>query len=368
MRHLENYAVIGAGNGGKAMAAHLALMGYRVALYNRTFGNIAAIKAGGGIELKSYSNGPQGFSKLALTTSNMGEALKDAEMIMVVVPSTAHADIAKKVAPHLQDGQVIILHPGRTLGALEFAKVLRDNQCEANVTLAEAETLLYVSRSDGPTSARIFTIKETVPLAAFPATRTASVLKAVRPAFPQFVDGVNVLQTGLNNMGAVFHPALTLLNAGWIEATHGDYEFYVDGLTPSVARVIEALDEERMAVASSLGVRARTALDWLHMTYNSTSEDLRDAMRNVPGYRGINAPATLAHRYIFDDIPMGLVPIASLGRHYGVSVPGMESIIRLGSIVHHTDYWQVGRSVEKLGLANLNAGDLALYVNEGIMK
>lgn len=368
MRHPENYTVIGAGNGGKAMAAHLALMGYRVALYNRTFDHIAAIKAGEGIKLKSYKNGPQGFGKLALTTSNIGEAIKDAEMIMVVVPSSAHADIARNIAPYLQDGQIIILHPGRTLGALEFAKVLRDNQCEADITLAEAETLVYVSRSEGPASARIFSIKETVPLAAFPASRTTSVLKAVQPAFPQFVDGVNVLQTSLNNMGAIFHPTLTLLNAGWIEATQGDYEFYVDGLTPSVARVIEVLDQERMAVAASLGVRARTALEWLHVTYNSTSEDLRDAMRNVPGYHGIKAPATLSHRYIFDDIPMGLVPIASLGRHYGVSVPGMESIIRLGSIVHHTDYLQLGRTVEKLGLASLNARDLALYVNEGRMK
>jgi len=126
----------------------------------------------------------------------------------------------------------VILHPGRTCGALEFVKSLRDNGCTADVTVAEAETFIYASRSDGPAQARIFRIKEAVPLAALPAVRTQAVLEAIRPAYPQFIDGVNVLHTGMNNMGAIFHPALTLLNAGWIEATHGDYQFYIDGVTP----------------------------------------------------------------------------------------------------------------------------------------
>ncbi len=109
-----NYTVIGAGHGGKAMAAHLALMGFEVTLYNRTPGSVAVIKARGGIELESYEGGPRGFAELALVTSDMGEALEQAEIVMVVVPSTAHADIARKAAPHLRDGQIVVLNPGRT--------------------------------------------------------------------------------------------------------------------------------------------------------------------------------------------------------------------------------------------------------------
>ena len=93
-------------------------------------------------------------------------------MIMVVVPSSAHADIARTAAPLLRDGQIVVLHPGRTCGAIEFAKVLRDQNCQADVTVAETETFIYASRSDGPAQARIFRIKEAVPLAALPATRT----------------------------------------------------------------------------------------------------------------------------------------------------------------------------------------------------
>lgn len=360
----KNYTVIGAGNGGKAMAAHLALMGYKVALYNRTSEHISAIRNRMGIDLESVEGLPHGFAKLALATSDAGEALTDAEMIMVVVPSSAHVDIARVVAPHLADGQIIILHPGRTFGAIEFAKTLKDCNCQADVTVAEAETLLYISRSEGPAKAHIFGLKESVPIAALPATRTDRVLRMIRPAFPQFFDGVNVLHTGLNNMGAIFHPAMTLLNAGWIEATLGNYKFYTEGVTASVGRVLEVLDSERVAVASSLGIRAQTALEWLKMSYNSTGENLGDAIRNQPSYREIKAPSSLNHRYIFEDVPTGLVPIASLGKHNGVAVNGIESIIQLACIVHRTNYWSRGRTLENLGLSAFSAEELNKYVNE----
>jgi len=360
------YTVIGAGHGGKAMAAHLALMGFPVTLYNRTFDHIEVIKKRGGIEIESNEAGVQGFGRLKRVTSDIGEALQEAEMVMVVVPSSAHADIAKVAAPFLRDGQTVVLHPGRTGGALEFDKSLRDSGCSMDITIAEAETFIYASRSDGPAQAHIFRIKEAVPLAALPAVRTAAVLQKMNEAYPQFIDGVNVLHTGLNNMGAIFHPALTLLNVGWIEATHGDYQFYIDGVTPSVARMLEALDRERVTVASSLGLRARTAMEWLKLAYDTTGEDLHEAIQNQPGYYGIKAPSTLSHRYIFEDVPMSLVPIASLGERYGVSVRGMESMIRVACIIHRTDYWRRGRTVEKLGIGGLSVSELTRFVNEGV--
>jgi opine dehydrogenase len=366
MDDMANYAVIGAGHGGKAMAAHLALMGFRVTLYNRTAERVAAIRARGGIDLESYDGGPHGFGRLAAVTSDMGQALADAELVMVVVPSSAHADVARVAAPHLRAGQIVVLHPGRTLGAIEFTKVLADQGCKADVTVAEAETFICASRSDGPAQARIFRIKEAVPLAALPATQTPRVLEALAPAYPQFINGTNVLHTGLNNMGAIFHPALTLLNAGWIESTHGDYQFYIEGVTPSVARVLEVLDRERVTVAASLGIRARTAMEWLQMAYDATGEDLNEAIHNQSGYYGIKAPSILNHRYIFEDVPMSLVPIAALGQHYGVSVRGMDAIIRLACIIHRTDYWRRGRTPDKLGIDRLSVGELTRYVNEGV--
>ncbi len=361
------YTVIGAGHGGKAMAAHLGLMGFPVTLYNRTAANVAAIRYRGGIDLTSDTPDAHGFGSLRAVTSDMAEALAEAEVIMIVVPASAHRDIAMATAPHLKDGQIVVLNPGRTGGAIEFAKVLRDQGCKADVTVAEAETLIYASRSEGPAQARIFRIKDAVPLAALPATRTARVLEALRPAYPNFIDGGNVLCTSLNNMGAIFHPALTLLNAGRIESTRGEFQFYIDGVTISVARILEALDRERVTVASALGIRAQTAVEWLQKAYDARGSDLNEAIHNNSGYYGINAPASLEHRYIFEDVPMSLIPIAALGERFGVRVRAMEAIIRLACIVHQTDYWRRGRTLEKLGLEDLSVAELTAYVNEGVL-
>jgi opine dehydrogenase len=365
MTKIQRYTVIGAGHGGRAMAAHLALMGFDVVLYNRTPDHIEGIKARKGIDLEGGEGGPRGFAELVLVTSDMKKAVRHAEMLMVVVPSSAHANIASEVAPYLRDGQIILLHPGRTCGAIEFDKVLRDSGCKAKFIVAEAETFIYASRAEGPAQSRIFRIKEAVPLAALPASKTQQVLEAIQPAYPQFINGKDVLHTGLNNMGAIFHPAITILNAGWIESTHGDFHFYIDGVTPSVAHILEVLDRERVTVASALGIRARTSLEWLKLAYDTKGDNLHEAIHNQPGYYGIKAPKTLKHRYIFEDVPMSLVPMAALGMRYGVSVRGMDSMIRLANFVHSTDYWRRGRTLDKLGIEHFSVSELKNFVREG---
>lgn len=362
------YTVIGAGNGGKAMAAHLAIMGFEVTLYNRTFDNIAAIQMRNGITLESEDPaGPSGFGRLACVTSDMKVAIENCDIVMVVTPAYAHYNIAHEAAPFLKNEQIVILHPGRTLGAIEFNRVLDEKGCTNGVTIAETQTFIYASRSDGPANARIFRIKDAVPLAALPATETSRVLEKLALAYPQFIDGGDVLQTGINNIGAIFHPTISIFNAGWIEATKGEFQFYLDGVTPTVARLMEVMDRERVTVAYAVGVKAVTAREWLRMAYNADGENLYEAIHNQPGYRGINAPATLSHRYLTEDIPMSLVPIASLGNHYGVSVRGMESIIRIGCIAHQTDYWRRGRTLERLGIKHLSVSELTRYVT-GISK
>lgn len=367
MKDPLNFTVIGAGNGGKSMAAYLALKKKRVTLYNRTFSHIEVIAKRGGIELEN-PGGLSGFGELAKVTDNMEEALAEAQVVMVVIPSSGHRDVAKAAAPYLKDGQIVLLHPGRTGGVIEFKETLRQQKCKADVIVAEAETLIYACRSEGPSQARILRVKEAVPLAALPATRTTEVLEAIRSVYPQYIDGINVLHTSLNNMGAVFHPTLAILNAGRIESTHGDFEFYIDGVTPSVARVLEVIDRERVTVASALGIRARTAIEWLELAYNSHGENLHEAIHNQTGYYGIKAPGTLQHRYIFEDVPMSLVPIAALGERYGVSVNGINSIIRLGCFINSTNYWSSGRTLNKLGIKKLDVSELTRYVEEGVRE
>jgi opine dehydrogenase len=349
------------------MAADLAARGYAVRLYNRSYANIEAIAMRRGIEV-TLEDGRQEFGTLRCATSDMAQALAGVRLIMVVLPASAHRDIALACAPHLQDGQIIVLNPGRTGGALEFRQVLQEAGCTAEVVIAEAETFLFASRSDGPAEAHIFRRKNTLPLAALPSTRTEEVLDILQEVYPQFIAAPNVLYTSLNNMGAVFHPALTLLNAGWIEATGGDFEFYIDGVTPSTARILERLDRERVTVATAMGVRAQTAQEWLARAYSAHGETLCEAIHANPGYKGITAPRTLRHRYIFEDVPYSLVPIAELGRRFGVDVLGIEAMIQLACVLHGTDYRHRGRTLSRMGLEGLSVTEITRLVETGLAE
>jgi opine dehydrogenase len=356
--------IIGAGHGGKTMAADLAVQGFTVRLYNRTWDHIVEIAARGGIEV-TFEDGREEFGQLQLVTSNTSRALDGATLIMVVVPASAHRDIALACAPHLQDGQIIVLNPGRTGGSLEFRAALNAAGCTADVIIAETETFLFASRSNGPAQAQIFRSKNTVPLAALPSSYTPKVLDILQEVYPQFIAARNVLYTSLNNMGAVFHPALMLLNAGWIEATGGDFEFYADGVTISTAHMLERLDLERVTVATALGIRPQSAVEWLARAYSAYGENLYDAMHDNPGYKGIYAPRTLHHRYIFEDIPFSLVPIAELGKRFGVDVWGIEAMIQLGCVLHGTDYRHRGRTLERMGLVGLSLPEITRLVETG---
>jgi opine dehydrogenase len=357
-------AVLGAGHGGRAMAADLAARGYHVNLYNRTLEHIEAIRARGGIELRLEMDEVV-FGPLQVASDQIEEVLEGVHLAMVVVPASGHADIARSCAPYLQDEQLVVLNPGRTGGVLEFRQVLSEAGCTADVTIAEAETLLFASRATGPAEARIFRRKNTVPLAALPASSTSAVLDLLNEVYPQFVAAPNVLYTSLDNMGAVFHPVLALLNAGWIERTRGDFQFYVDGVTPSTARVLEVIDRERVTVAAALGVRAQTALEWLATAYSATGDNVDEAMHDNPGYQGIKAPRSLRHRYIFEDVPFSLVPIAELGKRFGVNVEVIDAMIQVACVVHGTDYYHRGRTLERMGLTGLRVSEITNLVTYG---
>jgi opine dehydrogenase len=350
-------AVLGAGHGGLAMAGHLALKGFPVRLYNRSERRIWGVLSTGGIEMVGEE--VEGFGAVKLTTTSIEDAIRDVPLIMVVVPATGHKDIAEICAPHLKDGQIVVLHPGRTFGALEFRQVITRLGCTADVIIAETQTFIYASRVVNPGQARIFGIKNSIPVASVRAHLIPEVLKVLRVPYPQFVAGDNVFKTSFNNIGSIFHPAVCILNAGWIEDV-SEFQFYLEGISPSVAKVLEAIDAERIAVAESLGFQAMTAKDWLYLAYNAAGMDLFQAIRANVGYKGINAPSHLRMRYLKEDIPMSLVPMASIGRKFGVETPAMDAIIRLGSVLNETDYWAQGRTVERLGIADMSVKDLRL--------
>ncbi|MDD3776996.1 MAG: NAD/NADP octopine/nopaline dehydrogenase family protein [Actinomycetota bacterium] len=361
--HDLKFAVIGAGHGGKAIAAHLAIKGFDVSLYNRTLMRIKPIIKLKGIELEGEVSG---FGKLKLCSNNIGKVIKGADVIMVVVPANAHGPIAERCAPYLEDGQMVVLNPGRTCGALEFLNALRAHGNQKQVTVAEAQTFIYASRGMGPATARIFRIKQAIPVAAIPASSTGKVLKKLNQAFKEFIPGSNVVETSFNNMGAVFHPAITILNASRIESTLGNFQFYIEGVTQSVASILEAVDEERVKVAHKLNcTNVYSAIDWLSMAYNVVEDNLFDAIHSNPGYVGIMAPRTTNVRYITEDIPMSLVPISEFGKILGVKTPVIDSLINIADSIFDRDFRKIGRNLASLGLEGLNIAQIKEILIKG---
>jgi opine dehydrogenase len=343
------------------MAGHLAVLGFPVMLYSRDRHKLEELETAGGLELDGEI---QGFVSGVKLTSSPEEAAAFSDVLMVVVPAFAHGEVARTLAPHLRDGHIVVLNPGRTLGAIEFEHTLRQHGCLAQVVVAETQSLLYACRIVAPGKVRVFSIKRRVPVAALPAWRTVNVVRRLRRAFPQFVTASHILETGLDNIGAIFHPTPTILNLARIEQG-SSFDYYHDGISPAVARVLARMDEERLTVARELGMVARSAREWLADTYGASGIDLHEAIMNTKAYKGIKAPGEVNTRYILEDVPTGLVPISSLGEMVDVPTPTMDAVIELASVITGQNFRASGRSLQNLGLDDLDVGELHRYILEG---
>ena len=360
----SHIAVLGAGNGAHAFAGDLARRGFSVRLYNKFANEIADLQSARGVTLEGAV---EGFGNLDLVTSDIAPVITGAQIIFVVVPAIAHSFMAEACAPHLSDGQIFVLNPGRTGGALEFRNVLRDLRVRATVAIAEAQTLLFTCRISGPARVRVTTIKREVPLAALPASDTAAVLARIAPLYPQFVPAADVLETGLDNIGAVFHPSTVLLSVSRIESGT-PFEFYRD-MTPGVAQFLEAIDEERVAVANAYDVKVQTACAWLERSYTGIrGNTLYERIKSNAAYAGIQAPRTLDVRYVLEDVPTGLVPIAALGELAGLELPATRGIIHVASALYRRDFWREGRNAQHLGIAGLSKEQIKRIIRDGTVR
>ena len=153
----NTFCVLGAGNGGIAIAGHLALKGFPVHLYNRSGKNIDNVRKTKEISL---NGAVKGIGRLRIVSDNMKECMEGANVLLVVIPATGHRDLIKEMVPFLTEDQIIILNPGRCAGALEVYEYLQGYTNLKNVVVAEAQSLIYACRAGTDTEAHIFQIKE----------------------------------------------------------------------------------------------------------------------------------------------------------------------------------------------------------------
>lgn len=358
------WAVVGGGNGGQSLSGHLAIMGFTVRLYDIIPDTVEAIDKQGGI---SVDGEVKGFGRIQFATTDIAEALDGADIVMVVAPALAHRTIAEHCAPHLVDGQFVFIHPGATCGALEFRKVLEDQGCGAKVIIAEANSLLYACRSLKAGQASIFGIKKELMVTAIPANETKAVVRMLNTAFPQMYAGVNVMETSLSNPNAMMHPAPTLLNTSLIESGR-NWLYYWDGITPSIGAFVEEMDKERLALARTFGLDLPSIREWYQAAYGADGATLSEAVKRNKAYAKVEGQKTLLTRYVLEDIPMGLVPMISFGRKFGIEVIRMETIVKLGEFLIGKDLTKNGRTLENLGLAEVSLEDIVKFVETGIRK
>ncbi len=345
-------SILGAGNGGQAMAGHFAMLGHRVTLYNRTEGRIKPIFAQKSILLNEAI---RGVGYLHQVTTDLAQAVADAGLVMITTTADAHRELAEKMADFVSDGQIIILNPGRTLGAFDFATTIR-KLTEKRLYIAEAQSLVYACRADQPGQVRIVGVKEKVLLAAYPSSDTDHVLAIINSICPCFVKAVSVLETSLENIGAILHPAVILFNAAAIERGQGFY-FYND-MTPAVADFLEQIDKERLRIGTAFGLRLKSVAEWVSFAYKDIQGDtLCEKIKNNPAYYKILAPHTLYSRLLLEDIPTGILPLVELGRLAGVETPLLDSVLKIAQALLKTDFEPRGRTLRNLGLQGLSVRD-----------
>jgi opine dehydrogenase len=205
-----------------------------------------------------------------------------------------------------------------------------------------------------------------VRVSAFPASASQEFLKRLGD-LPLALELANdVMETGLNNVGAMLHPTPTILSAGLLESRRGGYNHYHDAISESVGRLIERMDAERVNVASQFSPYPMTLLEWLEDAYDAKGNSLRECIQSIDAYDGVGSPESLQHRYVLEDIPTGLVPISNLGDLCGVETPAIDVVIEMACQLYECDFRRTGRSLANMGLAGMNPQEVAEYVELGV--
>lgn len=341
-------AIIGAGNGGQAFAAYLSLHGYEVKIYDVEQETVDILTEKGGVQIDGNSD-VTGFGKIVLASTDIGKVMEGAKIILIILPSLYHKDMAKKMAYHLRDGQYVVLNPNSSLGTIEFRKQLDDCGCKADITLACTATLLFACRAVEVGHVVVAGQKRSFTASTYPSKKNEEAKAVFANVLPQFNFCEDILRVSLDNLNAFMHPGPTILNTGRIESAT-PFEYYLN-MTPSQVKFVEALDKERMEIAKAYNVNCRTLKEEYLAIYETHGDTLYEVVTNCEGYHGIKGQTTLKTRYILEDIPCSLVAIKTMGQIAGVKTPCINAIVVLARAL--VDDIEEGRTAKNLGLEQI---------------
>lgn len=358
-------AVLGGGSGSFAAAGDFALQRHEVRLWRRDSATVAEHRAAGSRIVLKDSTG-QHEVQLALVTADIAEGVRDAELILCPTPAFAQPDIARRLAPHLTDGQVVFLPPA-TFGSMIFAKAARDAGNRAAVAFAETGTLPWLTRKHGPFETAITIRAKRLPVGVFPLTSADHALDVIGRAFPGVIEPCgDALSGALMNAGPVIHPPLIVMNAGPIEHFER-WDIHKEGTQPAIRRVTDALDAERIAVREGLGYGsphfplahhyASEGEQWMY------GRGSHDRLTDSGDWReGI---VLREHRYMREDLRLGLSLLVSAAELAGVATPLAKAFLAIGSAICGEDFLKGDRTLAGLGLGDLGRDALQRLLRKG---
>lgn len=360
-------------NIGAGVAADLALAGHDVAFFNwpDSPGIIDEINAQGGIEVRGDTNelvsGKLGLAKLRVATTDIGEALSDAELVIVDVP---WLDLERRFAqmlPSLVNGQVVHINMHGYWGAFRVAPMLR----------AAGKEGVTITEGPDPTMAAIYAkgvmtpnrLKRMVPVAAFPASRNRSALALLQSVYPTVIEAPNVLHTNLESMNLMVHPAMTLLNIGAYDKSGEEgrpIRFYVDGNSHHVSVLSEALDIERGRICQAYGVRFKPFRAQMADLYSSSGDTFRDAVANSAWLQDYPPlPSDVWVNWMRADAPLLHAPLVALAENAGLGAPLFRGIVDILSATLQEDFWSQSLTLDRLELAGLSPDQIVQYAEDG---
>jgi len=354
--------VLGGSHGGFAAAADLALGGHRVRLWTRTAATLGPLHDDPTIQL--VAEGRQGSARLERATTDIGEAVAGAEVLIVLLPATTHEDLARRLAPHVTAHHTVLLTPG-TLGSWVLAREIARAGGALPQALGETGRGPYVARKTGPAVVAAPVRAATLPVGVFPASQREAALARFAELFPAVRPCADVLDAALTNAGPVIHPPLVLLNAGAIDA--GRFDVHAAGPTPSARRLIDVVDAERLATRRGWGYPAPHDELAAHEDEARAAEGLRGAgARQKLGARGAwSETLTFEHRWVTEDVALGLALFESAARAAGAATPGISGLLLLFGALLGRELSGRGRALEALGLGDLSRREIRALLEEG---
>jgi opine dehydrogenase len=358
-------AVLGGGNGSFAAAGDFALQGHDVSLWRRDAAQVAEHRAAGSRIIVTDADGRHDV-QLALVTTDIAEAVGDVALILCPAPAFAHHDIARQLAAHLADGQVVFLPPA-TFGSMIFAAEARDAGNQATVSFAETGTLPWLARKHGPFEVAITIRAKRLPVGVFPLHAAEHALEVIGRAFPGVIEPCgDALSGALMNAGPIIHPPLIVMNAGPIEHFER-WDIHKEGTQAAIRRVTDALDAERIAVRQALGYGAphfplahHYATDGEIWMYGRGSHD---RLTDSGDWR--ERIVLTEHRYMREDLQLGLSFLVSAAELAGVTTPLAKAFLAIGGTICGEDFSNNGRTLTNLGLGGLHRAELQTLLREG---